>query len=246
VTPDVSFVIPAHNEQDVIAESIRSIHYSARGLSLAYEIVVADDASTDATARASQFEGARVISIARRQIAAARNAGAAASLGRVLVFVDADTIVSPALLEAAMRAISAGHVGGGAHVAFDEPVPLYARVVVTAFLWVYSRFGLAAGCFIFCRRDAFDAVGGFDEQFFAGEEIEFSRALARRGTFIVLPERVLTSSRKLRTHTAREVLGTFVRTAFTWRRTVRSRDRLALWYGPRRRDRLPAVRRRLD
>jgi GT2 family glycosyltransferase len=64
--------------------------------------------------------------------------------------------------------------------------------ISTVFRWV--RW--AAGCFVFARRDAFEAVGGFDEQFYASEEIHFSRAMKRQGRFVVLKEAVMTSGRK--------------------------------------------------
>ena len=58
----------------------------------------------------------------------------------------------------------------------------------------------AAGCFLFCTRAAFDAVGGFDEAYYASEEIHISRALGRTGRFVVLREAVTTSGRKTQTY----------------------------------------------
>jgi len=60
----------------------------------------------------------------------------------------------------------------------------------------------AAGSYVLCRRDAFVAIGGFDESFYASEEIHFSRALKRWGwrngfRLIILDEPAVTSSRKL-------------------------------------------------
>ena len=72
----ISFVIPAHDEEHLLPRTLDAIHATARELGLEYEIVVADDASTDRTAALAQERGARVVSIARRQISAARNAGA--------------------------------------------------------------------------------------------------------------------------------------------------------------------------
>ncbi|HAF03370.1 MAG TPA: glycosyl transferase family 2, partial [Spartobacteria bacterium] len=52
--------------------------------------------------------------------------------------------------------------------------------------------------FLFTTRKNFDAIGGFDEQLFIGEEIFFSLALRKLGCFKILREAIVTSGRKLR------------------------------------------------
>ena len=106
--PRLSFVIPARNEEALIGEVLEAIVASvcrAVGVArdalwlpdTAFEIIVADDGSEDATAAiVGTFVdaiGVRLVPCVGRSCAAARNAGAAASTGRVLCFVDADTIV---------------------------------------------------------------------------------------------------------------------------------------------------------
>lgn len=164
-----------------------------------------DDASDDGTAVIAQSHGARVVTVNCRHIAATRNAGARAARGEWLVFVDADTIVTEEVTRAALAALHAGAVGGGSSVRFDGRLPLYGRALAAAFLPVYRALRLAAGCFIFCTRQAFDAVGGFDETAFAAEEAILSRALSRQGRFVILREAVITSGRKLRTHSASSI-----------------------------------------
>lgn len=232
-----SFVVPAHNESDSIEATVRAIRASADAVGLRYEVLVVDDASTDDTAARATAAGARVVSIARRQIAAARNAGAAEASGRTLVFVDADTTVTPAVMAAVAEARAAGAVGGGAVVTFDEPLPPYARLLLAP--WVFAYFRLmrwAAGCFVFADRETFGAIGGFDERYFASEEVHVSRALKKRGRFAIIREPVLTSGRKLRTHSAAEIFGALVRIGLSPSR-ARRRSGLGLWYGERRTDR---------
>jgi glycosyltransferase involved in cell wall biosynthesis len=232
----LSFIIPAHNEEALIASTIRAIRTATDGLAAPVEIIVVDDASTDRTAAIAAAEGARVVPAQVRQIAAARNAGAAVARGSIFVFVDADTIVGAAVVRALVAAMAAGAVGGGAAIQFDEPTPRYSRwplamLNVSCRLWHW-----AAGAFIFCRREAFEAAGGFDARLFAGEEVYFSRAMRRRGRFVILREPVVTSGRKLRTHSAWEILWTVVKIGAAGPWGVRSRRRLGLWYGERRRD----------
>ena len=203
----ISFIVPAYNEAQCLPATLAALHAAGRALDEPYEIVVADDASTDATAAIAQQQGAVVVSVANRQIAATRNAGARVARGDWLIFVDADTLVNEAVVRAAVQAMRSGAVGGGAGMRFDEPVPAYARCLLRAVVRLFRATGYAAGCFLFCTRAAFAAVGGFDEQYYGAEELVMSRALKRQGRFVVLEEAVVTSARKLRTYSLGETLG---------------------------------------
>jgi len=170
-----------------------------------------------------------------RQIGAARNAGAAVAAGETLVFVDADTLITPAHVRGVIEAMRSGAIGGGSAARFDEPVPRYAQLMIRAMGPVFRVLRLAAGSFLFCSTAAFEAVGGFDLKLYASEEIALSRALHRRGRFVVLREPVVTSGRKARTYSSREILGTwFGLLVRPW--SVRDKGRLGMWYGPRRKD----------
>ena len=234
--PSLSFIIPAYNEAQLLGSTLSAIERAASALRLTFEVIVVDDASHDRTPEVARACGARVVAVNYRQIAATRNAGAREAAGEWLVFVDADTIISEAVLRDAIAALTAGAAGGGCLVRFDGRVPRYGRVLIALVLPLYRALGLAAGCFLFCTRQAFDAAGGFDEKLFAAEEAVMSRALRRRGRFVLLRTAVLTSGRKLRAHSGREVLGTLLRLAFTGPKAVRRRDGLELWYGQRRAD----------
>jgi GT2 family glycosyltransferase len=122
-------------------------------------------------------------------------------------------------------------------VRFDEPIPAWARRLMPVFMGTMVRLRWAAGCFIWAERQAFDAVGGFDETLFASEEIALSRALKRRGRFVMLPAHVQSSGRKLRTYSGSEVLGLTLRLTL-WPWALKRRSALPLWYGKRRPDRV--------
>ena len=105
----ISFIVPAYNEETELPETLRAIHSAAVGYK--FEIVLANDGSTDATAGIGEQFGARVISIERRQIAAARNAGARAARGDIFIFVDADTRIGPEHVRGATNALEKGFAG---------------------------------------------------------------------------------------------------------------------------------------
>src|SRR5262249_27693838 len=148
------------------------------------EIIVVDDGSTDRTAGIAEEMGARVVRVDLRHIAGARNAGGLAATGDLLVFVDADTIVPLGVLADAVKAYETGAVGGGAGVRYAVNDPRWAVVVTAIVIWIMRRTKWAAGCFVFARKDVFDRVGGFDERYFASEEIHFSRAVKKHGRFV--------------------------------------------------------------
>ena len=229
----ISFVIPAYNEEKYLGPTLAAIHDAMRELAEPYEIVVADDSSSDNTAQVAGQGCARVVTVQKRQIAGTRNAGAAAARGELLVFVDADTRVNAPVVRGAIEAVRAGAIGGGAGVRFYDGPPWVHRHVkwITAlFRWI--RW--AAGCFVFATREAFDAVGGFDEQFYASEEIHFSRAMKKRGRFVVLRESVTTSARKAESHSRWQVLKMLFKMALRGEKSVKSRELTAFWYPDKR------------
>src|SRR5262249_59920686 len=75
INPMISFIVPAYNEEHELSDTLAAIREAASGAARPYEIIVVDDASTDATPDIASRAGAKVIPINRRQIAAARNAG---------------------------------------------------------------------------------------------------------------------------------------------------------------------------
>jgi hypothetical protein len=123
-------------------------------------------------------------------------------------------------------------------VAMDGFVPIWGRMLLRGFSSVYFGLNLGAGAFLFTTRRNFEAIGGFDEQYFAGEEVYFSLELKKLGGFKVLREPVATSARKLRMYPAKDFLPKFFGVIFRGPRGVRSREKLSLWYDGKRENNL--------
>jgi glycosyltransferase involved in cell wall biosynthesis len=231
---EISFVVPAYNEERLIGGTLDAIHAAAARVGRRYEIVVANDASTDTTAAVARAHGARVVDCEHRQIARVRNTGARASSGDILIFVDADTVISEEVVRASLVALERGAVGGGATVRLEGPQPWWGPLLLFAVVESMRVMRWAAGCYVYCTRRAFEAAGGFDEGLYVAEEIALSRSLQRIGRVVILRERVVTSGRKMRTHSVWDMVRLLAALLRHGPVVLRSRDRLSLWYGDRR------------
>ncbi len=226
----ISFVVPAHNEQAGIGRTLRAIHDAAGVIGQPYEIIVVDDASTDATAEVASQHGAIVVPVNHRQIAATRNSGARSTRGERLIFVDADTTINARTVAAALRQMDHGAAGGGAPVRFDGAVPLYASLLLWWLGWIMRLVGISGGAFLFCTTEAFHAVGGFDERLFGAEDVAISWALKRQGRFVVLWRHVRTSGRRMQGIHGLRMVAALIRVAFL-PQTLRRRQRVQkIWY----------------
>jgi glycosyltransferase involved in cell wall biosynthesis len=214
----LSFVIPARNEEALIAETLEAILASVARASgvprhelwlpaTSFEVIVADDASEDATpviiARFADDVGVRLVPCVGGTCAAARNAGAAASFGRVLCFVDADTIIPEKTVD---RVLELHEVEGRCLVLYR----LASREPgIRAWLW-WTFWGLARrlplakaksmpAC-MSCDRAHFERYGPFTASWMIAEEWPLTRAAYRYHRERFLYDRTIsarTSSRRM-------------------------------------------------
>lgn len=234
----VSIVIPAFNEANYLPETLGAAHEAQAVLAQAgwaSEVVVCDNNSTDATAALAKANGARVVYEPFNQIAASRNAAGRAAKGEWLVFVDADTHVSPRLFREMMRAMVRDDcLGGGCRVTFDSG-PWLARQTVVIWNTIGQVMRWAAGSFLFCRASAFRELGGFSQEWFAAEEVEYCIRLNRLGQrlakrMVILNEPVISSGRKVRALFTLKNLGHGLEAIVTLGETLKQRDNCRYWY----------------
>ena len=239
----ISVVVPAFNEERLLAGSLRSIRaameaFDRRGW--ASELIVCDNNSTDRTASIAREAGARVVFEPVNQISRARNRGAAEAGGDWIFFVDADSQPTVALFSEAADAIAAGRcLAGGCTVTYANPP---RGVALAVGMWnALSRVTRwAAGSFIFCEATAFRETGGFSEELYASEEVDLFRRLkrmARRNwrTIVILHRHpLLTSDRKLRLYSWGELSRFALKTIVSRGKTLRRRQDCFAWYDGKR------------
>lgn len=234
--PFYSIVVPAYNEAGELPATLASIRKAMAQQPVAGECIVVDNNSNDATAATARDHGAdRVVFEPVNQIARARNTGATASKSPLLVFIDADTRISAPLLTATLERFESGAcVGGGALVRFEGPVTPVGQAGIRLWEFISKTTRTAAGSYFFCRRDAFFAVGGFDEKLYASEEVRLSSKLKKQGaacgqTFDIITDHpVTTSARKLRWHSGPRILAYACLCLVPM--AVRSRYLCGFWY----------------
>ena len=225
----LSFVIPAWNEEKLIGKTIESIQLSVRKYD--FEIIVADDASDDRTPEIARELGATVASCNNRQIGPTRNDGAKVATGDIFIFVDADTIVSEAVVRETVEAIENGAVAGGSFPTFEGKIPLLAKLLTPSLQITFRILRIAAGAYMFCTTESFEKAGRFDPKFFAAEEVHLSNKLHKYGKYKTIKSRVVTSGRKFQTHSAFEILTTLFLVSIPGIRNIKKRKNL--WYGKR-------------
>jgi glycosyltransferase involved in cell wall biosynthesis len=239
----ISIVVPAFNEEKLIEHSLQSIRGAAvkfAEVGWDHEIIVCDNNSSDRTGEMARAQGARVIFEPVNQISRARNAGAAAANGQWLVFVDADSSPSAELFAEMVAQIQSGHcVGGGATIEFDRAIH-WAIGVVHIWSWLSRWQRWMAGSFIFCETRAFRELGGFSEELFVAEEIDFSKRLKelarKRAKQVIILHRhpLKTSARKIHLYSSREHVVFLLRSFFGMGKSFKDRRACGPWYDGRR------------
>ena len=170
----ISVIIPAHDEERYVGPTIAALCAATR-----FEVLVVANACSDRTAEVARAHGARVLSTPVRGVSHARNLGARASGGEVLVFLDADTALAPGALGAIAAAVPARADYGTCRIRSDRTT-LAATLTTTLLSWGHRLAGRSLGV-LFCARSLFDRSGGFDEDLHAGEDNDLNARFRRLG-----------------------------------------------------------------
>jgi glycosyltransferase involved in cell wall biosynthesis len=193
--PAVSIVLPTYNRAPLIGRSIRSVlEQTYRN----FELIVVDDGSTDTTAEeVARFADTRIRYLRfdqNRGAAAARNAGIRQAAGAFIAFQDSDDEWLPAKLACHMHvfATSAPDVGvvysdmqrvrrdGSSSYHRSPDVALGVLIDPNTRFYQVCKLGIQSTVI---RRECLTAVGGFDEEFPALEDLELFIRLSRRYRF---------------------------------------------------------------
>lgn len=231
--PDYSIIIPAFNEEAYLGSTLAAVKNAQDSVPRRIgEIIVVDNNSTDSTAQIAKSSGTAVLFEPVNQISRARNRGAKAAKGKYLIFLDADTTLSQQLLAETLESLDSGKIAGGGTLLDCSQTELL-RVKFLIWLWnLISRSRkLAAGLYLFCLKQAWIDLGGFDETVYIAEEIIFSKQLKkwakkRKMNLRILDIPIRTSLRKFYWFSYKTIVlslafGLFVK---------KNKDKCRLWY----------------
>lgn len=194
--PRVSVVIPTWNEEQWLPRLLESL----RAGTPVHEIIVADNDSTDRTREVAREFGCVVVPGGRP--GPARNRGAAAASGEILVFIDADVVVGPGIVDTVVETLSQPGVVAQHFKLRPIAASPFVRLcyqVMSAYFTVLASLGQSQGIgpFIAVEAEAFHRIGGFQEDIDAGEDADFFRRLNKVGKIRYDRRRtVLTSARR--------------------------------------------------
>jgi glycosyltransferase involved in cell wall biosynthesis len=192
-SPEISVVIPVGGVDGFLEGQLKAL--LEQDLPAPFEIVLALNSSSPADARALQAvvvqlgHGRIVIVDAseRRGASYARNRGAEAARGNVLIFCDADDIVRPGWLSSMSNALQGADAAGGQLVEFTTAgtLPKWRPRSTPDALPTFMNVPYAVSANFAVRRSVFESVGGFDETLTRCEDIDISWTILHGGHSLV-------------------------------------------------------------
>ncbi len=170
----ISVIIPILNEEKILKKTLSGLQPELKN----HELIIVDSGSIDGSISIAEKYG-KVIKSERGR-AKQLNAGAAAAIGEILVFLHADVWLEAGAFAAVEAALSSGYVGGGFLQKIDGRSILYRIIETTADMrgkYLKVFYGDSG---IFVKRCDFERIGGFPEVPIM-EEMGFSKALRKLG-----------------------------------------------------------------
>lgn len=175
----LSVIIPAYRAEKYLPQAVGSVrrqHWKG-----SVEILVIDDGSTDATAAVAQALGVRLLRKERGGAASARNMGLRAAAGDLILLLDADDMLTDGALEALSAPLADETIAAVFAMAEDFVSPELTEEQQAALRPRTGSYGgVLPGCSLI-RRQAFEAIGLFDESLKSGETVDWQMKLRESG-----------------------------------------------------------------
>ena len=230
----LSFVIPAYNEEGYLADCIESILRQTEGMADATEILVVNNASTDGTREvALRYPRVKLVDEPRKGLTHARQAGFAASSGRLIANVDSDSRLTEGWVDRVLAEFEQNSrlVSLSGPLIYHDLTRQQRRLVdvfyFTAWLtyfinrWILRMGSMVQGGNFVVTRKALEEIGGFDLKIdFYGEDTDVARRMAAVGDVVYTFDlKMFSSARRLKhegmlTTAARYTLNYFWTTLF--------------------------------
>ncbi len=201
MTPIISVVIPAHNEEKYISQTLNSLKEQTMQ---DFETIVVANGCTDNTEKiVDEFvkKGSlemKKYSIGNANVSRARNHGAAKAQGEILFFLDADTKLHTTVLEKVKNEFTQDKAMAVPKVRANSDLVKHKIMMVGKNLWNWSgiyKSSMGTGTFI-CHKKHFDKINGYDADIVVKEHRHLARKLLKLGKYVRLNAEVTTSMRR--------------------------------------------------
>jgi len=176
----LSVVIPSYNEElllPLLLDSLKKQTFKN------FEVIVADNKSTDRTPEIVKNHGAKLVSGANRP-GIGRNNGAKHAVGEYLVFFDADTSFDENFLEKLNSEIQKKNFGVASGFFVGDAGNLFDRLghkLLNYYFWILQKIDPHAyGFYFVVKRSLFERVGGFDPEIVMAEDHELAARIKKQ------------------------------------------------------------------
>ncbi len=194
--PELSIIIPTLNEEKylpLLLDSIKKQDYRD------YEIIVADNDSKDKTKWIAKEYGAIVIKGGKP--ANARNSGARAAKGELLLFLDADVILTKSYLKSIVSDFKKRRLGialSSIKANSKENIDKFLYMTADSFIKAVQYFKAhgAGCCGIIVKKKIHNKIKGFNESMHLGEDTDYISRASDHGKFRVLKKTIYVSPRR--------------------------------------------------
>jgi glycosyltransferase involved in cell wall biosynthesis len=205
--PELSVVIPAHNEEAIIEKTLDEI---SREFGV-YEVIVVDSASTDNTRQVVEKyiadNAAHNIKVVRSELGVsnARNKGAEHALGEYVFFLDADTRYSTGFVETALAKMKKRELdAAGFNLRPDvNNILLHVHFAVhnvcqKVLAKTPQYDSVVTGAAILAKRKFVKKIGGFNPKMVLSEDADFAKRAGMEGRFGIIDERIIFNTERYR------------------------------------------------
>ena len=187
----ISVIVPTLNEEKYIKGCLKSLKKQSFK---DYEIIVSDGLSTDNTVKIAKNYTKKVISSKDKGIGDGRNKGARVAKGEILLFIDADTIAAPNLLNKISESMkNKDIIGLTTRMKPKEKLSLldyiefkFYNYFVRASLYLPFLTPQIPGVCLCIKKNIFQRVGGFNKEMKTCEDLDFCEKAKKYGKFLFL------------------------------------------------------------
>jgi peptidoglycan-N-acetylglucosamine deacetylase len=186
----ISVVIPVYNEELLIGDSLESI--KNQDFPGEYEIIVVDNGSIDNTVKIARKMGVKVIECTSKGVTNARQAGAVAASGEIVVQADADTIYPEwwlSRIDKQFRRHLKAQAVAGTFIYRTPPSWAWFEYFLRTFFNILSSvflgrpFIISGANFAF-KKSAFISIGGYNQNSYSSDQFNISTRLSKVGKIV--------------------------------------------------------------